>query len=89
MKINSIQKVIKFKIFIMIISLVLVIFNTILLIVNYIDYDIKIELQGNDNISLLFQEEYKEQGAKATYCRNNTCTDITDEIQITNNIIFL
>ncbi len=86
MRSNNIKSKIKLKIFVLIISLIIVMCHITLLIVNYIDYDIKIELQGNDNISLLFQEEYKESGAKATYCRNNTCKDITDEITITNNI---
>lgn len=48
---------------------------------------ITLELEGETSIEIELKEEFTEPGYKASLCKNKKCEDITDKVEVENNIV--
>lgn len=69
-------------IFILIISLIIIIISGLFLIRSCIKKNLKIKLNGNDNIIIKYGEEYQDEGVTCTYKNEN----LNDKVKIDSNL---
>ncbi len=69
-------------IFILIISLIIIIISGLFLIRSCIKNNLKIKLNGNDNIIIKYGEEYQDEGVTCTYKNEN----LNDKVKIDSNL---